>query len=205
MKKQNNFRKILKSKKTTVFALVFIMLPFIILGSILIRDTMGRGKPVIGDRFEDQYQHQLSDDNLKSIEEILSDEKITKSKVNLKSSTLRVYVEVDETVSKDDILALGESIYASIDELFPIEDYFTATSNYKQYDLEIHIYNNVEDRESEGFIYLEVMHHSNMEEVVYTFVSEAKDPEFKEEVLEIMDEKNAEKEKEDEEDDSGDE
>lgn len=198
MKKQSRFRKITKSKKTTFITLTILLLPFIVLGAILLRDSMQTGKPVIGDRTKDQFKVEITEDNLKTIDGNLVDELIVKKKVTLKSSTLRVYIEVNDSLSKNEIKKLAEDTYNQVVEVLPIEDYFKASETHKQYDLEVHVYNDVLDRESDEFIYLEVMHNSTMEEAVYTFVTDAKDPEFKEEVLE-----NMEKADEEDEEDSG--
>lgn len=196
MKKQSILRKILKSKKTTAITLIILFLPFVVLGAILLRDSLQTGQPVIGDRNKDQYKVEITDANLSSIEELLVNSDISKKKVTLKSSTLRVYIEVSDSLSKDEMSALGSEVFDHITSILPVNDYFKADETHKQYDLEIHVYNDVLDRESDEFIYLEVMLTSNMEEAVYTFVSDAKDPDFKQDVLDNMN-------KEDEEEDEG--
>lgn len=193
IKKESGFRRFLKSPKTTIVFMLVLMTPFLILGFILVRDKLGAGTPVVGSRNDQQLAHTITDDMLKEIETTITSDTVVDPKVRLTASTLRIYVTVNEDTSKDAIKALGESVYEQVITIVPIDPYFTNTETNKQYDLEIHVFNNVEDKTAENFIYFEVMHGATMEATSYTFLTDAKDPEFKEEVLELMEQKAIEK------------
>lgn len=208
MKNQSNKKtkkKILNSKKTTAILVSVILLPFLIFGFILIKDKIGTGTPVVGSRNEHQLEHKISDEQLSKLEELLKIEEATSSKVTLRASTLRLYLVVSKDMSKEKIEALADGIYDKVLEIVPIDPYFKNSETNKQYDLEIHVYNDVEDKAGDDFVYYEIIRAASMEETSYAFVSDAKDPEFKEEVLELMEEIKAEAEKnaEESEDDEG--
>lgn len=193
-KKSKN--KILSSKKTTVILSSIILLPFLIFGFILIRDKMGTGTPVIGSRNDHQLEHKITEEQLKAVEELVKIDDVKSSKITLKASTLRVYLEVSAEMSKEQLAKVGEAIYKQVIEVIPIDPYFTNTENNKQYDLEVHTYNDVEDKTGDDFVYYEIIRTGSMEDTNYAFLTDAKDPEFKEEVLELMEKLAEEREAE---------
>lgn len=185
MKKfKKKMNQIIKSKKTAIILSVVLLTPVLIFAGILIRDTLQKGTPVIGSRFDNELEHKITNDQLKEIDEAIAEEMILNKEVVLKAGTVRVYIEVSSELSKDVIKELGERVYTKIDGITPIDTYFTNTENNKQYDLEINIHNDVEDYDSDDFVYLQVMRNGGMTETTYVFLSEAKNPEWKEEVLE---------------------
>lgn len=190
MKKfSQKFKKILESKITTAVAVIILLTPFLIFGFIIYRDSSQTGAPVVGNRFENGLNPEITDDQITEVESKLDDETIISKKVVLKSATLRIYLEVDEAINKEQIKELAEKAYASTIEVLPIEPYFTLEGNRKQYDLEIHVYNNVEDRDTEEFVYYQIMKSSNLEDFVGEFLTDTRDPDFRDEVLENLAEK----------------
>lgn len=176
--------QIIKSKKTTIVLSAVILIPILIFGGILVRDSLNKGKPVIGSRFDNELEHKITDEHLKQIDEKIAEDMILKKEVELRAATVRVNIEVSAELSKELMQQLGERVYASIDEIVPIETYFTNSENNKQYDLEINIHNDVEDWSTDDFVYLQIMRNGGMEKETYTFLTDAKNPEWKEEVLE---------------------
>lgn len=181
-------KRILESKLTTAIALIILLTPFLVFGFILYRDSSQTGEPVVGSRFESGLNPEIKKESLELIEKNLDDERFINKKVVLKSATLRIYLEVKTDQSKEVISDLAQQAYEITSEVLPIETYFTSAGSRKQYDLEINIYNNA-DRESEEFIYYQIMKHSTMETLSGTFLTDVKDPEFRDEVLENLAEK----------------
>ena len=157
---------------------------------------MGTGTPVIGSRNDHQLEHKITEEQLKAVEELVKIDDVKSSKVTLKASTLRVYLEVSAEMSKEQLAKVGEAIYKQVIEVIPIDPYFTNTENNKQYDLEVHTYNDVEDKTGDDFVYYEIIRTGSMEDTNYAFLTDAKDPEFKEEVLELMEKLAEEREAE---------
>lgn len=182
-------RKMLESKMTTAVAITILLIPFLVFGFILYRDSSQTGVPVVGDRFKDGLNPEITSEQLSEVESKLVDELIVKKKVSLKSATLRIYLEVDGELSKEQIKTLADTTYDSTIEVLPLDPYFTLDGTRKQYDLEIHVYNNVEDRTTPEFVYYQIMKTSSMEKLTGQFLSDAVDPSFKDEVLENLAEK----------------
>lgn len=204
-KKKGKFNKFLNSKITTVVLMSIILIPILIFGGILIRDKMQTGSPVIGSRNDNQLANKITKEQVAEIEEAISEDMILKQKVNLKSSTLRIYVEVSQELSYEVIEELGGRILEQVSAILPIEEYFTNSETNKQYDLEIHVYNDAEDLDSEIFLYYEIMHNGSMTETSFEWMTDARDPEFKQAVIELRDQKRAELEGGTEEDEAGEE
>lgn len=192
MKKK--LRRLIQSKKTMIVLLVLILTPVVIFSGILIRDSLQKGTPIIGSRNKNQLEHTLSSEQLKQIEDGIKEDMILSQSVNLKASTLRMSIKVSQELDGATMMALAERIYAKVDEIAPIETYFTNSEDNKQYDLEVVLYNDVEDKESSDFWMLEILKTSSMEEVTYEWTTEPRDEEFKAEVLEIMEAKKKEDE-----------
>ena len=188
-KKKNIFTKMLESKITTLIALVLLLTPVLGFGYIIYRDSSQTGEPVVGSRYDNNLEPKITEEQLSAVKASLIDEKIIKSKVVLKSATLRVYIEVDKEDSKDSIKELASTVYEAVAESLPIETYFSNDGSRKMYDLEIHVYNNSTDRSSEEFIYYEIIKSSSIEERIEEFITDAKNEDFKAEVLENLEEK----------------
>lgn len=205
MKKKSKLRNMIESKKTTAIALLILIVPFVIFGFILFRDSSQTGEPVVGNRYDEQLNPAITSEQLSEVENAIVDERATYKKVTLKSSTLRIYLEVDGVESKDSIKELANTSYNKVIEVLPVETYFELQGSKKQYDLEVHVYNKVEDRDSDEFVYYQVTKSSSMEEVDGEFITDIRDPEFREEVLENLAEKESEntEEEQTEEDDTG--
>lgn len=188
-KKKNIFTKMLESKITTLIALVLLLTPVLGFGYIIYRDSSQTGEPVVGSRYDNNLEPKITEEQLSTIKASLVDEMILSNKVTLKSSTLRVYVEVAEETSKDSIKELAGTVYDLVTEKLPVETYFSNDGSRKMYDLEIHVYNNSTDRSSEEFIYFEIIKSSSVEERIEEFITDAKNEDFKAEVLENLEEK----------------
>lgn len=188
-KKKNIFTKMLESKITTLIALVLLLTPVLGFGYIIYRDSSQTGEPVVGSRYDNNLEPKITEEQLSAVKASLVDEMILSNKVTLKSSTLRVYVEVAEETSKDSIKELAGTVYDLVTEKLPVETYFSNDGSRKMYDLEIHVYNNSTDRSSEEFIYYEIIKSSSIEERIEEFITDAKNEDFKAEVLENLEEK----------------
>lgn len=203
-KKKNIFTRMLESKITTLIALILLLTPVFGFGYIIFRDSSQTGEPVVGSRYDNHLEPKITEAQLTEVQTSLVDEKIISSKVTLKSSTLRVYIEVDKEVSKDLIKEVADTAYNLVAERLPVETYFTNDGGRKMYDLEIHVYNNAADRASEEFIYYEIIKSASGEERLEEFITDAKDEDFKAEVLENLEEKlNGPSEDEESEADTG--
>jgi hypothetical protein len=82
-------------------------------------------------------------------------------KIELKSATLRVYIEID-TNRDANITANLQNAYDIVTKELKVEDYFSIKGLQKNYDLEIHGYNQVPSEDNKGYIYGVLVKGSNM-------------------------------------------
>lgn len=124
---------------------VVIAVPVIILAVILLLSLRDSDTPVTGSRFDDELDPAITEEDLTSLEEALVYDNVDSIEINLISATLRINVDVSDDMGKDSIKSLAKQIYDQVDELLPIETYFTNTDETKMYDLEINVYNYIPD------------------------------------------------------------
>lgn len=192
---KKRFKEMLNSKKTTKILVLILAIPVALFGFNILRAELGKSKPVIADRFEGDHDPAITDENIAAIEKAIADEKFKDTEVILKVSTMRVYIEVDDNTDKDTMKAIADDIYGKVNEVLPVEKYFSIINNkQKQYDLEIHIYNDMDEEKEENFKYYLLKKSSSMETAKGQMLSDPKDPEFAESVKEYAEQLKQEKE-----------
>ncbi|MEG1066341.1 MAG: hypothetical protein RR929_05015 [Erysipelotrichaceae bacterium] len=120
-----------------------LIVPTLLFGSMLLQALENTGEPIVGDRFKDELDPEISEDLLAKLN---SGVKIDGAKVtiNLKSATLRVMVDLPDDASTEAISNAVLSAYDQVDKITPIATYFTNKEEVKMYDIEVHGYNFVE-------------------------------------------------------------
>ena len=175
-----------------ISGLVVLLIPAITIGLIFLDAFEGTGSALVGNRFSNEIQEELSNDQLQQIETDLSEIATTKKvSVNLMSATLRITVLVDNEMSEEDMVALTSTFMDKVFAVAPREMYFTNNSSYKQYDLEVHVFNDRVVVEEEDYLYVLGNLNSTMLEINIQVVSNPLDPEFVAELYQsILDEQN---------------
>jgi len=158
-----------------VFALICVAIPTGALAYVLLTASMETGTPVIGERFENSFTYQLTDEDIKVIEsDIKGIAGVDKVIINKRVATVRIYVDVDDSLSKGRIEEIAVEIYELIDISYPIYKYFTVHDKVTQYDLEIYVYNNMDFEDN--FIYIRLIKNATSEEPTVQNVGEPMDP-----------------------------
>ena len=123
-------------------ALVVLIVPVIFFVYIVI-DTSGKtGEPVVGNRFQNALDPAITEQDLSTVKNNLQIANAVKTEVVLKSATLRVYVQLPDQTSSDDVHAVVEQAYEMVTNTLSVDTYFTNGANdRKMYDLEVHVYN----------------------------------------------------------------
>ncbi len=144
--------------KLVWLTLIIIAIPCIIVGYVLLTSMETQNKPVVGVRFQEgDLDPKITKQNISDIESAISQiESIENCSITLKSATLRILVDVTDDTSYD---AAIEKIYQCAEAAYaicPVETYFTNGEESKMYDIEINLYNWMQDdaHTSEGQIYL---------------------------------------------------
>lgn len=148
----------------------FIIIPAIIialsaglfLGYQAVNASLGKGQPVVGSRFDNDLDPAISQDSITKItEDLKAMNGVKDAKIVLKSATLRVYIEID-TNRDANITANLQNAYDIVTKELKVEDYFSIKGLQKNYDLEIHGYNQVPSEDNKGYIYGVLVKGSNM-------------------------------------------
>jgi hypothetical protein len=148
----------------------FIIIPAIIialsaglfLGYQAVNASLGKGQPVVGSRFNNDLDPAISQDSITKItEDLKAMNGVKDAKIVLKSATLRVYIEID-TNRDANITANLQNAYDIVTKELKVEDYFSIKGLQKNYDLEIHGYNQVPSEDNKGYIYGVLVKGSNM-------------------------------------------
>ena len=189
-KKKNNSEKkdtkVNKSKKKVdtsiviiIIGLIIIAIPFLVLGFFLISDSMKTGTPITGDRFTNDLNPAITESDISSVNSAVSAISGVESvETVLKTATLRVYVDTEDNKTIEEIEKIAEDTYTEVTDVLDESVYFTRTETKKMYDIEVHVFNLSDNRESEEFIYFIASKTSSMEEHMIQLVSEPKDPEL---------------------------
>lgn len=170
-KKKANSRK-KNMKYLYIIAICVILVPILLLGYLYFSTKENSGSPIIGNRYNNALTTKISNNDLNKIEKALQLEGVEKVEVNLTSATLRINLDVNNDLKSKEVTNLLKEAYAKIDELLPVDTYFTNQEDAKMYDLDIHAYNFIPDDNKEGWIYKELVKNaSNKKTVIDTLSS----------------------------------
>lgn len=168
--------------KLVWFTLIIIAIPVVIVAYVLLTSMGGQGKPVVGNRFNgEDLNPSITEEAMNSIQEQVSGiggvEEVT---INLKSATLRVHLNMDDSYTQDQIQAASDQAYEIVAATLPIDQYFTNREDAKMYDLEIDVYNYIVDdsHPAEGQIYIKTTKTGAATDRVTDVMTTAKDPEL---------------------------
>ncbi len=166
MEKVNTKQKQIKKKKkmskggiVLLVGIIIILIPCLIFGGILLSAALETGKPVVGNRFNNDLNPSISSSatsNLESSIKALSG--VEKCSIELTSAQYRVNVDTVDSLNDSEIQELVVEVYNLVNKELPVSTYFTATDSKKMYDLAINVYNNTND----GNIYYILTKNSKM-------------------------------------------
>ncbi len=128
--------------KLMILVICSLFLVLIIFAGIVVSDAFfNRGSVVIGNRFDHDLDHKISDTQLNTINQEISKLANVKSvEVSNSSALVRVLVEVNDSVKVDDATKLVDSVYALVLKSLPVDKYFSRHDAVRNYDLEINVY-----------------------------------------------------------------
>lgn len=151
------------------FTILVISVPTIILGWVIISSLQSSNEPVVGSRFDKQLNPAITEAQIKQIQDTLKYDAVDSITVNLKSATLRINADIANDAPEEHITNVMNDIYNKVNEVLPIETYFTSKEGNKMYDIEIHSYNFIPtDENRPAFIYHILTKNANSSEVKHT-------------------------------------
>jgi len=162
-----------------IVGLLIILIPTSIWLYILWDASTKTHEPIVGDRFEGDLEPAITTEELTDLNtRVKSLSNVDDVQIDLKTATLRIYIDASDEISKEELTSLVEEGYEQVNSVLPIATYFTTTSNSRMYDLEIHGYNSLDYADSDQYIYVQVVKNSMMDNPETQVVSDAKDQEL---------------------------
>lgn len=174
---EKNLNKVKRKKEERLgfnwffwLSFVVLMIPVCYFLYLLYQASQESNVPILGDRIKDSIIYNIKDEDLSSINsQVTQLDGVEKVEVNLSVETLRILVDYDDTYTKDQYKQLCTDIYQIVDGQIPVATYFTRDGDFKQYDLEIIVYDNME---LEDVRIATIYKTSNMESYKYQDYSE---------------------------------
>lgn len=175
----------LKKNYLLWITVIIIAIPCIILAYILIGSREGSTSPVVGSRFDDALDPEITAQDLNALKETLQFEDAQAVEINLKSATLRISIDTRDDMSQEEMSALLDSAYDKVTEKLPAATYFTNRKSgegdneavVKMYDLEISVYNFIPENEEQkaNQIHLSRSKNAASEEVINDILTSPRD------------------------------
>lgn len=198
VKKVNHRKNIRKKKRQNRTAAVFwvvliiFLIPFFIFGWILLSAAMDTGSPILGSRYENDLNPAITKADMDTIKSnVASLAGVEKSDVQLATGTLRVYAKIADSSSEADADSTASAVYNTVTSVLDPSTYFSQHDGEKMYDLEVHVYNLDQDRNSDSFVYVIETKTSNMSAPVQQTVSKPIDAALAESLRQdVIDRKN---------------
>lgn len=176
------------SKILYVIAAVVILVPLLLLGYIYLTTKENKGTPTVGSRFDDELTTKIADSDLEKVRSSLQ-QSFTDAEsieVNLTSATVRITIDLKDDSNNDKVTAVLDEAYEVVDDILPVETYFTNQDETKMYDLDIHVYNFIpeEDGSTDGWVYKEKTKNAASKKPVVNTQSQPKNEDVSKELLE---------------------
>lgn len=136
-------QKVKQGHKLVWFTLLIILIPVAIVGYMLLTSMESSGKPVEGDRFSTNDLNPRIQENVMNTlsNELMSIDGVESATVNMQSATLRCHLNMQDGLDEAAIENAANQAYEVVNNILPIDTYFTNTEDSKNYDLEIDAYN----------------------------------------------------------------
>ncbi len=186
MTKENKEVKITKKRKINwvlVTGIVVLLIPVALLGTILLGQLEKPGTVIVEDRFENQLNPAISEEQLTKVGQI-SVEGMESLETSLTTGTLRFTVKTSDDANIDQIKSVNEAVVAAIYAILPEETYFTNSETTNMYDLEVHTYDFIDtDKALEGEDYVVYTRTGGGEGGTIDVVTQAKDQEVADKLL----------------------
>ena len=172
-------------------AAAVILIQTLIVGIVVMTSTENSGEPVVGSRFsENDLDPAISEDAITQVQEAMQGLDYVESvEVNLKSATLRININLEDQVDEADqdlVENIAQDAYDAVNEILPVDTYFSQKEDGKMYDLSINVYNYSsfdEEHTEDHWIYVCLTKTSASQESVVDVLSVARDPDTAEAVM----------------------
>ncbi|MCR5299344.1 MAG: hypothetical protein K6D92_00420 [Erysipelotrichaceae bacterium] len=171
-KKTTKKKKLSKAAIILILGLLIILIPLGVFGGVLLHSWITNSKPVVGDRFVNDLEPAITNENMTAIEtKIKSISGVEKVEIVMTTAQMRVNIDTADNLSQEQIESITQQAYDAVNSVTPVGTYFTSTNEKKMYDLAINAYNYIKE-DDESMIYVLLTKNSKMERAETQVVSE---------------------------------
>lgn len=185
-------KKVKKHSTLLWIGLVVAAIPCILVVYILFSALVDTGKPIFGDRYANDLNPAITAEQTNTIEyNIKLMENVENVSLSLTASTLRIMIDMNDSLTKDNAIELGKNAAEIINQVLPYDTYFTQYGTKKMYDFEIYV---VDQRPSDTVTpSVNVLVHKtgSMSEIATQVLTDSVNPEF---VQQLEEERKAKEE-----------
>lgn len=208
--KQDKMTKKTKAKKVKVkkdklgfnwffwLSFIIIMVPVCYFLYLIYSAYQETHIPIVGDRINSEIETVIQTEQVENITaRIKGIEGVENCNSDLIVETLRIKIDVNDDLTEEDMQGILTQAYDIVNEVLPVESYFTQHNDYKEYDLEIYSYDNMD---SDDLRIILLSKNSKMEEYAVQTLTSAVNQEVADELQELREEQRYERDHPEEED-----
>ena len=169
--------------------MVIIAIPCSVFLWILFSAMQDTGTPILGNSFLNDLNPAIQTAQVEQVQSKINNlDGVESCEVNLIVATVRIHVDADDSLTREEMKALALDVYETVNGVLPMETYFTFANDQKQYDLEINVYNDLS--KEDNFIMYNVVKNSYMEAYIVHDVSTPIDPELAQDLRDYVTERD---------------
>lgn len=173
---------------------IVLMVPVCFFLYLLYSAAQETHTPIIGERINTEIIHMIDEDQKAAVESRLKQiDGVEGCAVNLIVETMRIELDVRDDMTSEEMNDLVLQAYEAVNEILPVETYFTQQEDYKQYDLEIYAY---DDMKLDEFRLILINKNSKMDTYLVQTLSDPKNEEIAAELKELREQQIIEREEE---------
>ena len=107
-----------KSNILYIVATVVILIPLLMLGYIYFSTKENKGKPTVGNRFDNALVEKIEQNQIDQVKSSLKYDKAENVEINLTSATLRITIDLQDTCGKSDVDSVLNDAYKKLRRFF---------------------------------------------------------------------------------------
>lgn len=143
MESKGRKKKLSTSGLVLIIGIIIIAIPCLIFGGILLTSALETGKPVIGNRFDNDLTIEITSSDISSIEDAVGSipgvEKVETDGTT--TGQLMVLVDIGDISNEEEATEIAKQAYDKVIAVLPVSTYFSSSDGNKNYDLSIHVFN----------------------------------------------------------------
>lgn len=160
---------------------LIIAIPCVYFVVLLVQAAQVSNTPINGDRFKNTIIHQIDDSQVQSVISAVNNvNDVENCTGTLIVSQLRLVVDAKNALTNEEYQEILDNCYKAVTNILDEDKYFSIIDEYKQYDLQIDLYDDLKKDEP---ISLTLIKNSSMESYRIDIYSQARNEKAKEDAI----------------------